>query len=297
MKKKATILVVDDVPSNIQILAGYLKDDYRIKVATDGKRCLELVQGEDTIDLILLDVMMPEMDGYQVIKQLKENPKTEDIPVIFVTSKDEDHEEEKGLTLGAVDYIAKPIHAPIVKARIKTHVSLKRSRDLLKRMAMHDYLTGLYNRHYLVEAASQKLSLACRHEFPISILLIDIDHFKSINDKFGHAVGDEVLKSVSKLMKKTCRGEDIVARIGGEEFVMVLDQCNVDNAEVKAEELRKQIEILESNKIRVTVSIGVAALSNFSDKKVNFDDLLNQADKALYTAKNKGRNRVVKSAQ
>lgn len=286
---KPVVLVVDDAPANIQVLASCLKDDYQVKVATNGARCLELAGISPEPDLILLDILMPDLDGYEVCQQLKQNESTRHIPVIFVTAKDNDDEEEKGFSLGAVDYITKPIRPAVVVARVKTHVMLKRQHDLLARMAMRDQLTGLYNRHYLLDAAHRKVARAMRHQYSICLLMIDVDHFKKINDTHGHVVGDEVLKGIATLMDACSRQEDIIARFGGEEFVVLLGHCEIADALEKSQQLLGSIEQLKPGGIEVTVSIGVAELSSSGE---TFGDLLGRADIALYKAKGNGRNRV-----
>ncbi len=289
MKNKATILIVDDSPSNVQILAAILKNKYHIKVATSGKDCLKIACSDPRPDLILLDIEMPDMNGYEVCNKLKENA-GKYIPIIFVTGKDNDDDEEKGFNLGAVDYITKPISPAIVLARVNTHIEMKLQRDALERMAMHDQLTGIYNRHYLIEAAQQKIARATRHKHPISLLMLDVDHFKAINDTHGHSKGDEVLKEMSKVLKAQNRAEDIVARFGGEEFVILLDQCDAISAEDKSEKLRQVLERLSPGGIQITVSIGIAELQSGEEC---FDDVLKRADLAVYQAKDKGRNCVV----
>ena len=289
MTNKATILIVDDTPSNVQILAAILKDKYHIKVATSGKDCLKIATSDPRPDLILLDIEMPDMNGYEVCSKLKESS-GKHIPIFFVTGKDNDSDEEKGFNLGAVDYITKPISPAIVRARVNTHIELKLQRDALERMAMHDQLTGIYNRHYLIEAAQQKIARASRHKHPISLLMLDVDHFKAINDSYGHSKGDEVLKEMSKVLKAQNRAEDIVARFGGEEFVILLDQCDAVAAADKSEKLRQVLEQLTPGGIKITVSIGVAELKPGEEC---FDDVLKRADLAVYQAKDQGRNCVV----
>lgn len=290
MNEKSTILIVDDEPVNIQILAACLKDNYHIKVAKSGVQCIEMIRSGLNPDLILLDIDMPGLDGYQVCYTLKSAMSTRTIPIIFVTAMDEIHHEEKGLEAGAVDYITKPISPAIVAARVKAHITLKLQRDKLENMAMHDQLTGLYNRHFLLENVSHKVSKSLRHKFKLSVLMMDIDHFKAINDKHGHAVGDQVLKAVAERLSNEKRNEDICARFGGEEFVLLLDHCDITQAKIKAEKLRQSIESLMPEGLRVTMSIGVAQL-NAEEK--DFTDPLKRADDALYRAKEKGRNCVV----
>ncbi len=290
MENKAVILIVDDVPTNVQALALLLKDDYTLKVATSGSRALELAGQEPIPDLILLDVQMPEMDGYDVLNLLKENSDTAQIPIIFVTGKDSVDEEEHGLLLGAVDYIVKPIRPSIVKARVKTHITLKQQYKMLTEMATRDQLTKLHNRHYLSDALSKQISKAKRHNEVFSVIIADIDHFKNINDTFGHLTGDIILQAVAKVIQEGARKEDIAARFGGEEFVLVLDNCTAADALTKAQILREKIEQLHPEGISVTVSFGVAQLDASIEKG---EDLLKNADKALYIAKEEGRNRVV----
>lgn len=290
MSNKAVILIVDDVPTNVQALALLLKEEYAVKVATSGARAVELA-GQDPIpDLILLDVQMPEMNGYDVLKLLKENSDTAQIPIIFITGKDTVEDEEYGLELGAMDYITKPIHPSIVKARVKTHITLKQQYDQLVGMATHDQLTGLYNRHYLSDALDKKVSQAKRHREALSVIIIDIDHFKNVNDTFGHLTGDIVLKALANIVYYSARKEDVAARFGGEEFIVVLDNCTAQDALVKAESLRSAIQALHPQDIAVTASFGVAQMD---DDTQRYEDLLKNADTALYIAKEEGRNRVV----
>lgn len=288
--EKAVILIVDDMPANIQILASCLKKTYRLKVATSGGQCLELAEAEPLPDLILLDINMPVMNGYEVCEALKNNPKTESIPVIFVTGNDDQRDEEHGLEIGAVDYITKPVLPAIVLARVNTHITLKSQRDKLIKMALHDQLTDLYNRYYLFETANHMVSRAVRHQHDMCLLMVDIDHFKVINDTHGHPVGDIVLQAVGQLLKQESRSEDTPARFGGEEFVIVLEHCNLQDAEIKANHLLKEIEALKPSGIHVTASMGLAQLDL---GKETFSDLLNRADIAVYQAKEQGRNRVV----
>jgi len=291
MDNKPCILIIDDVPANIQILANCLKEHYQIKVATSGELCLKLAVSEEKPDLILLDIEMPDMDGFETLRHLKSNTNTAAIPVIFITAKDSVEDEEKGLLLGAVDYITKPITPGIVAVRVKTHITIKQQRDALNKLAMQDQLTGLYNRHYLIDVANMYVLQAQRHDKNLSVMMVDIDHFKSINDQYGHAEGDSVLQEVATSIKESYRGEDIVARFGGEEFVILLDQCDLLSAQEKAENLCQKIEALKPSGRIITISIGIAQLSKSKDD--DFTSLLKRADLAVYQAKGQGRNRVV----
>lgn len=232
---------------------------------------------------------MPEMDGYQVCLVIKENHNTKDIPVIFITAKDDEADEERGLLLGAVDYIAKPLRPAIALARVKTHITLKLQYDRITELAVRDQLTQLHNRHYLLDEVERKLSYLKRHDTEMSLLMIDIDKFKTINDSYGHAVGDSVLVKVAQKLSCSARKEDIVSRFGGEEFVFVLDGCDLESASQKATELLQEIEMLNPDGIPVTVSMGVVE----AQQGEAFSMIIKRADEKLYEAKNTGRNKVV----
>jgi len=289
MEAKPTVLIIDDTATNIGILSTCLQNFYHIKTAKNGKQGIKLANESPKPDIILLDIEMPEMNGYEVCKHLKSNSETSPIPIIFVTGKIAEKDEEKGFDLGAADYIAKPIRPRIVATRVKTQLTVKLQQDKLERMAMYDQLTELHNRHFLFKAAKQKISSAFRHNFPLSVMVIDIDLFKSINDSHGHPSGDAVIKAVAKTLAVEFRGEDITARFGGEEFVVVLCNCNLENAKIKAEKIRAKIEKLKPIGINTTVSIGLSQIDN---EQESFTDLLEKADQALYRAKESGRNQV-----
>ena len=287
---KKSVLIVDDMASNIQTLAQALKEEYDLKVATSGKRALELVSLEE-IDLILLDIEMPEMDGFATLEKLKQEERSKHTPVIFVTAHINAEDEERGLLAGAVDYITKPISPCIVKARVRTHITLKEQRDQLSYEATHDRLTKLFNRHQLDKEGARKFSRALRqNDEKFSVMMIDIDNFKSINDTYGHLMGDSILESVAELIDKNRRVEDFVVRYGGEEFVILLENCTLDNAASLAQKLRKEIEELHPSDLKITCSFGV---SNLKKEHKNLEELLKEADTALYKAKEGGRNRVV----
>ncbi|WP_019616113.1 diguanylate cyclase [Psychromonas ossibalaenae] len=289
MSDKALVLIVDDSATNLQVLAACVKDYHQLKVATDGEKCLQIAHQSPQPDLILLDVEMPGMNGHEVCKRLKADPQTEAIPVIFITGLQGDKDEELGLKLGAVDYIAKPIRPAIVIARVNTHITLKLQRDKLNQIAFNDQLTGLYNRHFLFDAAAKKVSRALRHQYELWLLMIDIDHFKMINDTYGHPMGDQILKQVAAVLAVDNRVEDLAARFGGEEFVVIFDPCEDQDALNKAQRILRKIEQLKPQGIKVTVSIGMAKLKVEDGE---FERLLKRADDALYKAKQGGRNRI-----
>jgi len=290
MVEKGVVLIVDDVQSNVKILANILGDEYQIKIALSGEKAIELSLMSPMPDLILLDVEMPDMDGFDVIRELKNNSRTKDIPVIFITGNDETKAEEKGLINGAVDYITKPIRPVIVKARINTHLTLKYQRDALLYQASHDQLTGLYNRHHLAQEGNRKYAKALRQQEEFCAMIVDIDHFKNVNDTYGHLIGDEILKEVASILDKNKRIEDFTARYGGEEFVVLFNDCSLDNALFKADILRQRVKNALPCDIKITASFGVAQLNN---SHTNFELLLKSADKALYEAKETGRDKVI----
>jgi len=209
MSNKELVLIVDDSPSLVKILTSCIKDFCQIKTTNSGKGCLEIAVLTPQPDLILLDVTMPDMDGYEVCEKLKANPVTASIPVIFVTGLLGQKDEEKGLLIGAVDYITKPFYPAIVIARVKTHLTIKLQQDKLNRLAFYDQLTGLHNRHYLIDIAEQKMQIAKADSSPLWVLMIDIDHFKAINDNHGHSVGDLVLQAVGMTLGQSKESSDV----------------------------------------------------------------------------------------
>jgi PleD family two-component response regulator len=219
--KKQSVLIVDDMVSNIEILSGVLGSEYDVLFATSGKDALDIAH-DQTPDLILLDVVMPDMDGYEVCAKLKADEKTRDIPVIFVTAMDQEEDESKGLNAGVIDYITKPVRSSIVKARVRNHLELKRYRDLLKELSTVDGLTGIPNRRRFDEVLESEWRRARRNQTPLSLLLMDIDFFKAYNDHYGHVAGDDCLRQLAKgLAEIVRRPADLVARYGGEEFVLL----------------------------------------------------------------------------
>jgi diguanylate cyclase (GGDEF)-like protein len=291
------VLIVDDTNTNIQILAQALLQDYRVKFATSGQVALQLASAPEKPDLILLDVMMPDMDGYEVCRRLQDNPSTRDIPIIFVTAKSDIQDQEYGFNIGAVDYIIKPFELPIVRARVRNHINLKRKTELLEKLALIDGLTSIANRRRFDEVLRVEWNRAMRNQASLSLLMIDVDHFKSFNDNYGHGAGDECLKRVASALKKSLfRAGDFVARYGGEEFAVVLPKCNADNARNVAERIRATVEALNilhrysGAADHITVSIGYAAL--VPTRNGDPQTLIETADRSLFLAKQGGRNRV-----
>ncbi len=294
----ARVLLVDDEPGNIRMLNELLANQYEIFIAKDGETALNVASNE-LPDLILLDVTMPGVDGYEVLRRLKKNDRTAAIPVIFVTGMSSIADEKLGLELGAVDYITKPISPPILDIRVRNHIELKRQRDLLRNLSIKDGLTGIYNRRYFDEFLNRewKRSLRCCDE-SMALILMDIDHFKAYNDNYGHSEGDNCLKQIaSALSGAVPRATDLIARYGGEEFVCVLPNTSLEVAVVVGKRLAAKVNELalthaySSAAGHVTLSMGAAAMVPSLD--ITQDALIIAADRNLYRAKETGRNRLV----
>ena len=395
--KNASILIVDDTPKNIQLLGTVLKETgYRVIVATNGNSALSILE-KTKPDLILLDVMMPELSGFDTITKIKENEDTKNIPVIFLTAKTEPDDVLEGFKLGAVDYITKPFHANELLARVKTHLELKINKDLIQNLldfqkglvlmidearilyanksflnyveysnlilfnnefnsfldyfdileenhlelefklkpkskflknqiflahktllpsksvyilnltdvtdyekektsleqkASFDELTKIYNRTKFIEIFNDILKSNDSETKQLSLILFDIDHFKKINDNFGHNISDKVLAEISSTVKSLIRNSDILCRWGGEEFLILLNSSSIEDSFKISEKIRTFIESKEFiPNHQVTISLGITKF----EKNDNLDSFINRADKALYQAKNSGRNQTIKS--
>ena len=294
--EKQRILLVDDSKLNNEIMKDILGNDYDILISTSGEEALVLAAAE-SVDLILLDVEMPEMNGYEVCRRLKEDSHTQNIPVIFVSAANDVQHETEGLEIGAIDYIIKPSNPAIIKARVKNHLELKKYRDILERISLIDGLTGIANRRNFDQTLEKEWRRALRKGDILSLAVVDIDFFKKYNDYYGHLEGDKCLQDVSSILKESLyRAADLVARYGGEEFVVLLPSTTNVEALVVLERIRSNVEELRiPHKMsevaeHVTVSIGLASAWPGADKTSS--DLIRQADTALYQAKNSGRNRI-----
>jgi diguanylate cyclase (GGDEF)-like protein len=296
MTTRPCVLIIDDEPANVRVLAEALQGAYELRFATGGERALALVTSH-AVDLVLLDVVMPGLDGFELLRRLKAEPATREIPVIFVTARDEVGEEERGFDAGAVDYITKPISPPIVRARVRTHLELKRQRDLLERRALIDGLTGIANRRRFDEEWTRRAARAFEQRQALRLLLIDIDHFKDYNDHYGHGPGDECLRRVAVALQGVGQHTgDLTARYGGEEFVVILDDAPGSDAATHAQKLLAAVRDLDLPHARsgsaARVSISIGALERAPDTR-DGRDLLESADRLLYEAKRGGRNRCV----
>lgn len=290
------VLIVDDQPINIQALYRIFAPDHRVLMATSGDKALALCK-EDPPDVILLDVVMPTMGGHEVCTRLKADPATRDIPVIFVTSHTDAAEETRGLELGAVDFIAKPVNPAVVRARVKTHLTLKAQSDLLRQLVFIDGLTGVANRRCFDERLGTEWRRAARNAAPLALLMLDVDYFKRYNDRYGHQVGDECLRRVAGAVKDCLlRPADLAARYGGEEFAFILPGTEFEGAMALAAGMEQrvrglQIEHSDSDTAKVvTVSLGVSMCLPWPEGDPA--SLLALADAQLYRAKHSGRGRA-----
>jgi diguanylate cyclase (GGDEF)-like protein len=285
------VLIVDDT-KNIHALVKARLNGEPVELhscfsSADGLA----MAGQLLPDLILLDVDMPDMDGFEVCRRLKGQPATMNIPVVFLTGAGSTDEKIRGLELGAVDYVTKPFEPAELRARVRAALRTKYLLDLLNKKAMIDGLTGLWNRTYFDQTLQAQLSLAKRSGQPVAVVIGDLDHFKQINDRCGHLTGDEALRIVAACMQATCRIEDVVCRYGGEEFGIIVPNTPSDKAIIMADRLKKNIEKLPLQHrgvpVQITCSFGIADVTSCGDK-----DLIAAADAALYRAKEAGRNRI-----
>lgn len=292
---RAKLLVVDDLPPNIEVLYEGLKDHYEVLFATNGSDALTLALREQP-DLILLDVMMPGMDGFDVCQHLKADSLTRDIPVVFVSTMDDEAEEIHGLNLGAVDYFIKPIRADIAIARIRRHIEQRQLIDFLARQARRDALTGLANRALFEEVFAQEWQSALRYQSPLAVLMIDVDMLNGYNELYGYGKGDQCLKKIACLLSAAMqRPVDLVAHYGGENFICLLANMSLETALTRAEQLRQQITNLQLRHVGssygvVTVSIGVGV--QIPAEHCDSRQLLEVAHQQLYAAKEDGGNKI-----
>ncbi|MCW5212623.1 diguanylate cyclase [Desulfobulbus sp. TB] len=317
MASQASILIVDDKINNLIALEETFSHiDAAFIKATSGNSALREVLRHD-FALAILDVQMPEMDGYELARLIRNRKQTSQLPIIFLSAiYSDDFHIFKGYESGAVDFIPKPFSPEILAGKIRffieiyfqkitlkeTILELERTKKLvleqneqLKRLSTHDDLTGLYNRRHLVTSLEQEFSRCCCHGTELSLIMLDLDHFKSINDNFGHEFGDYVLKEFSKLLQISVHTSDLTFRFGGEEFIVLLPQIAALDAAETAEKIRRQCAetVIDDEKyaVKMTVSIGVTSY----DKKMHTTAscMISFADKALYQAKEGGRNKIM----
>ena len=290
------LLLVDDQPMNIRVLHQLFRYECDVHMATGGEQAIEVCKAL-LPDLILLDVVMEGMDGHEVCRRLKADPLTQDIPIILLSANGEEDDEAIGLELGAVDYIGKPFNPMIVRARVKTHLTLKRQGDYLRSMAMLDGLTGVANRRKLEARLEAAWSQACRDNGPLSLIMIDVDYFKKYNDHYGHQSGDQCLRRLAMALAATLnRPYDLLARYGGEEFACLLPDTDLAGAERVAQKMLAAVAELRIEHLasevgpQVSLSLGVATV--LASARLTPQELLRCADEQLYLAKAGGRARV-----
>ncbi|CAN7384401.1 diguanylate cyclase [Massilia sp. LjRoot122] len=291
------VLVADDDAVNRDVLGELLKPEYTVLLAKNGAQTLERA-ARHLPDLILLDVMMPDMDGYEVLRRLRADPLTEHIAVIFISGLDRPEDEANGLKMGASDYITKPFNQTVVMARVALHLQVVRQRRMLERLANIDGLTELANRRRFDEVYELEWQRARRSGRPLSLALLDIDAFKQYNDRYGHPAGDRALRAVARLAAGAMRGPaELAARYGGEELVLLLPETGADEARQLVSQLREAVLGLmiphEASSVAqvLTASVGGATLE--PDSQEEAAALFEAADAELYRAKQAGRNRVV----
>jgi len=298
------ILVVDDNQDNIEIIATRLRfRGYEILEASDGNSALALVH-EAAPDLILLDVMLPDIDGYEISRRIKGDENLPFIPIILVTARDSTQDKVAGLDAGADDYLTKPINFPELEARVRSMLRIKRLQDELElknreleRLAISDGLTGLFNHRHIHALLAEEFERSARTNDMMSVAMLDLDRFKSVNDTYGHPAGDRVLTELSDILRETARDIDKLGRYGGEEFMVLLPETGIEDAAVFVERVRREVsrrafDVGRDEPLHMTISAGVASCPHPTIDSVEI--MVGLADEALYAAKKGGRDRVVR---
>jgi two-component system, cell cycle response regulator len=301
------ILVVDDNQDNIEIIATRLRfRGYEILEASDGEQALALVR-ERAPDLLLLDVMLPDIDGYEISRRIKGADDLPFIPIILVTARDSTQDKVAGLDAGADDYLTKPINFPELEARVRSMLRIKRLQDELElknreleRLSISDGLTGLFNHRHIHDLLAEEFERVARTGDCMSVAMFDLDHFKAINDTYGHQAGDRVLITLADILRESARDIDRLGRYGGEEFMVLLPETCIEDAAVFVERVRREVarhafDIGRDEPLHMTLSAGVATYPHELVDSV--ETLVRLADESLYDAKAGGRNRIVRFDQ
>jgi len=292
MEPKSTILIVDDSPDKLGLLeAAFSLAGYNVNTATDGDEALAAIESYQP-DLVITDVMMPRMNGYELAQRIRANPLTKFIPVIMQTAASKRAEDlRRASEVGALGYITDPTDLDLMLARTRTLLEFKAYLDSCEEAAFTDHLTGLANRRRFERQLEREVGRVLRFERPFTLLMIDIDNFKNLNDTFGHDAGDDAIRRISRVLREGTRGIDLAARIGGEEFAVLLVETNQTAGMEVAERLRLAIKDLElPSGAQITASFGVAECPTDAQTA---SGILKAADVALYEAKRNGRDRVV----
>jgi diguanylate cyclase (GGDEF)-like protein len=307
------IFVVDDHPDNVEIINARLSSrGFVIETASNGEEALRMVR-ENPPQLILLDVMMPIMDGYEVCRRIKQDASLPYIPIILVTARDSTQDKVEGLDAGADDYLTKPINFPELEARVRSMLRIKRLQDeldqknrelelankRLRKLSITDGLTDLFNHRHIHELLHEEFERTRRSGEPLAVAMLDLDRFKLVNDTYGHPTGDVILYETARILRETAREIDMVGRYGGEEFVVILPGTDEEAAAQFAERVREAVSEYvfrdEANEVKMTVSGGVAS---FPGTDIDHPDvLIKRADEALYAAREGGRNRIVRTSE
>jgi diguanylate cyclase (GGDEF)-like protein len=293
---ESRILIVDDEKSNLMVLNHILSPEYTILTARSGKEALERA-ALDKPDLILMDIIMPDINGFEVLTILKQSRETMKIPVIIITGLSNEIDEEKGFFLGAVDYITKPFKNSIVLARVRTHIQIVHQIRTIEQLGLIDGLTNIANRRNFDDRIALEWRRAVREQKSISFLMMDVDKFKNYNDTYGHPQGDVLLKTMARIFASSAmRSTDLAARLGGEEFGILLPDTELSAALVIAEKIRASVEAVRvptvDGKIITTATISIGVVSMIPDAKITVEEFISLADEQLYAAKNAGRNRI-----
>jgi diguanylate cyclase (GGDEF)-like protein len=293
---RARLLIVDDHPMSLMLAELTFADHFELITANNGPMALALCQ-QQAPDLVLLDIDMPDMDGFEVCRQLKSNEATRDIAVIFLTAQADEAQEARGLGLFAVDFIAKPLHPAVALARVNTHLLVKLQADAIRKLVFLDGLSGIYNRRFFDQQLVVEIARSVRNGSPLALILLDVDFFKHFNDHYGHQAGDDCLREIATALKASLRRPaDLVARYGGEEFACILPETDFSGAmaiaRVLEDRIRKKFIPHARSSIDsvVSISLGVAVRSGFSLNHAS--ELLATADEQLYHAKHTGRGRA-----
>jgi diguanylate cyclase (GGDEF)-like protein len=298
------ILVVDDNQDNVEIISTRLSfRGYDVAAAANGLQALEEVRAQPP-DLILLDLMLPDIDGYEISRRIKGDPRLPFIPIILVTARDSTQDKVAGLDAGADDYLTKPINFPELEARVRSMLRIKRLQDeleeknrALEQLSVSDGLTGLFNHRHIHGLLHDEFERALRSGHPLTVAMFDFDHFKSVNDTYGHPVGDRVLLQMADILRRTAREIDRIGRYGGEEFMVILPETGIEDGAIFVERVRREVarhpfDVGRDKPIHMTLSAGVATFPHelVADKET----LVRLADEALYAAKAAGRDRIVR---
>jgi diguanylate cyclase (GGDEF)-like protein len=301
-KPKKRVLIAEDDPVSCHVLKSFLvKWDYDVAVVTDGMAALRILEGDDTPRLAVLDWMMPGMEGVQICQRIRERKDRPYVYVLLLSARSEKRDLLRGLELGADDYLTKPFDSEELRARLlvgerilNLQDDLIAAREELRFRATHDLLTGISNRGTVMDALRNELARQVREQKPFGVILVDIDHFKNVNDTYGHLCGDEVLQAVARRMKECMRPYDTVGRYGGEEFLIIASAADARGTLALAERIRRVLEskpvVTQAGEVRITASLG-AAMSTDA-RGADPQTILRLADKALYRAKDQGRNRA-----